>query len=355
MKISRVYPKGGRWWYLEDLQEKNPKTGRPKQKWHPLTRCDEGDQALLDALREFKGSPPPGRGNMPARLEEFRRSPRFRRLSFNVRKEYERMYGVIGEAFADFNDIDVLPADVLDFLDGNFAEHPTARGHYKARLSTFFSWCVLKDYLKVNPCREIKLPKPPKRRGKMSWPTYWAMFDALPEGGRLFLELVYLLSQRPTEPRLLRESWILPDRIRFEPTKTEHSSGEYVEIVRSPRINELLDRLRELRAERLKGRKVVPIDEQRDPYLFVNERGEPLTKTGVNSMWRRARDRAVCPEVTTRDIRSFALSQMEADGHPLEAIRQAAAHTKTGQTDDYLNQHRERLSTVILATPTRQR
>src|SRR4029077_7892011 len=123
---------------------------------------------------------------------------------------------VIGKAFADFDVDEVLPGDVLDFLNDNFASQPTARGHYKARLSTFFSWCVLKDFVKVNPCREVKLKKPPKRKGRMSWLVYWKLYDALPEAGRLFLELTYLTRQRPTEIRTLRESWIQADRIRFE-------------------------------------------------------------------------------------------------------------------------------------------
>lgn len=354
MSITRVYPKGASWYYSEDLEEINPRTGKPRQKWHRLSKIAAGEGALHKALADFHGEAP-AIGNMPARIVEFRKahSPT---LTFGVRKEYERMFDVIAKAFTDFNDSDVMPGDVLDFLNDNFADHPTARGHYKARLSTFFGWCVLKGYILVNPCREVKLRKPPKRKGKMSDAVYWAMLDALPETGRLFLEFTYLVRQRPTEPRLLRESWIRKDRIRFEPGKTERTSGEYVEIIRSKRIDAIIARLRELRTERQKDRKVVPIGE--DPYLFINEEGEPFTKSGLNSMWTRARDKAekVLPaaaEVTTRDIKSYALSKMEADGHPLKKIREAAVHTTTDMTEQYLNQHRERFSTAVLKTPRR--
>lgn len=350
--IKRVHPKGASWYYVEDLDEINPKTKRPKQKWNRLCRIAAGASALHDALATFHGKPVDA-GNMKARVEEFGRV-HFRTLkSLEVRKEYERMFAVIGEAFADFDDHEILPGDVLDFLNDNFSEHRTARRAYKARLSTFFGWAVLKNYVKTNPCREIKLKLPPKRKGKMNAEVYWKMHDALPEIGRLFLELTYVSRQRPTEIRLLRESHVLQNRIRFEPTKTEDSSAEYIEIVRSPRINKIIARLRELRAERLKGRKVIPLDEQRDPYLLLSEDGTPFTKSGLNTVWRRGREKAKVGKVTTRDIRPFALSEMEKAGHPVEKIREAAAHTTTGQTDAYLNQHRERYSDFVLPAPKR--
>lgn len=350
----RVYPKGPSWYYAEDLEERNPKTGRPKQKWTWLCRIDAGEAALHKALADFH-TQAIELGNMPRLIKEFG-EVHFPTLSFNVRKEYERMFGVITEAFTDFDALEVEPGDIVKFLNDNFSGARTARGHYKARLSTFFGWCVLnqgKTGVKVNPCAEIRLAKPPKRKGKMSAAVYWAMHDALSETGQLFLELTYLTRQRPTEVRLLRESQILPDRIRFEPTKTVNSSGEHVEIARSKHINKILARLRELRAERLARRKVLSIAEQRDPYLLVSEDGTTFTTSGLNSVWRRARLKAKVGRVTTRHIRPYALSEMERAGYPVEKIREAAAHTTTGQTEDYLNQHRERFSDAVIDVPKR--
>jgi len=352
VKITRVTAKGGRFYYIEDLEARNPRTGRPLQKWHPLTRIDEGEAALLVALATFKGQPLE-RGNMPALLTNFLQS-HVRGLTLGVRKEHERMYGVIGKAFADFDVTEVEPGDVIDFLQENFADKLTARRAYKARLSTFFSWCVLnrsRTGLQINPCREIKIAQPPKRRGNMNAAAYWKMHAALEPAGRAFLELAFYTRQRPTEIRLLRESQILADRIRFDPTKTKNSSSEYVEVVRSPYIDRALEQLRALRAERLKRRKIVSIEESRDPHLLVSEDGTPFTKSGLNSLWRRARQAAELPRVTTRCIRPFALAQLEAAGVPVEQIREAAAHTTTAQTDAYLNQHRERLSRAVLRPP----
>jgi hypothetical protein len=441
MKLPRVYEKAGSLYYVEDLPERAPDrlidgrrvSGRPKQKWHRLCRADAGEAALHEALAAFHGRRDSReRGNMKTLLAEHRLAQAATLRSFAVRKEYERMYDVIGRAFAEFDAVEVEPGDVLDFLNTNFGEKRTARRAYKARLSTFFSWCVLnagRTGVRENPCREIRLQAPAKRKGRMSGALYWAMHEALPEIGRLFLELCYATRQRPTEIRLLRDSSILAERIRFEPSKTLSSSAEYVEIARTPWINAALERLRELRdarlRERIKARKVIPLDEQRDPFLLLSEDGTPFTKSGLNTVWRRAREKAAIASasasasasvalraaalpgaadslppgaaapssstspdaaavavveseplaaltglklaaavaghplasallrVTTRDIRAFALAQMETQGYPLKAIRESAAHTTTNQTEGYLNQHRERFSDAVLRPPVK--
>ncbi len=56
MKLKRVVKQDGRYYYIQDLEQRNPKTGRPKQKWHKLTRVDAGELALLAALRASRRS-----------------------------------------------------------------------------------------------------------------------------------------------------------------------------------------------------------------------------------------------------------------------------------------------------------
>jgi hypothetical protein len=52
VKLKRVYVYHGRYWYAQDLEEKRP-NGKPKQKWHRLTRVSDGEPVLLTALAEF--------------------------------------------------------------------------------------------------------------------------------------------------------------------------------------------------------------------------------------------------------------------------------------------------------------
>jgi len=351
MKIRRVYIQAGRYYYVQDLEERNPRTGRPKQKWMPLTRVEDGEAVLHQALAELLGQPPVRSGNMPALLQEFRKQ-HLPALAFEVRREYERMFDVIAKGFAQFDAAEVEPGHVITFL-GNFAGKTNTRGKYKARLSTFFSWCVLNSHtgVKVNPCREIKLSAPPKRKGKINAEIYWKIHDALSPIGKCFLELTYLTRQRPTEIRLLRESAIGAERIHFAPTKTEDSSGEEVDVLITPEIRACLERARALRP----SPKVVELERRRDPYIIQTRDGDSYSKTGLYEVWRDALAAAGLAgrNITTRDIRPFALATMEKMGIPLREIQLAAAHSTITTTEGYLDQHRERLSDVRLPLPPR--
>jgi integrase len=350
VKISRVYDKGGRWYYVQDLDGRNPRTGRPLQKWHKLTRVDAGELALLEALKQLLGETPTSQGNMPAFIREFR-GVHFGTLTFEVKKEYERMFDVIEQAFRRFDVDQVIPGTILAFLNGNFAGKHTARRHYKARLSTFFTWCVLnqeRTSVKVNPCREVKLKSPPKRRVKFTPEIFWKMHDALTGVGQCFMLLEYLTLQRPTEIRLLRESQIGAEYIDFTPTKTEDSSGEQVKVLVTPEIRAVLERARSLRPIR----KVVRLKD--DPYLIQTRDGGRYSKNGLYEIWRDARAAAGVPKVTTRDVRAFALSAMEKLGYDVREIQLAATHTSVTTTEGYLDQYRERLSDARLPLPKRK-
>ena len=352
MKTTRVYRKGNRWYYVADLAQRNSRTGRRKQKWYALTRVDEGDAALLKKVAELIGETPKRHGNMVPLIAEFR-AVHFKTLTFDVKKEYERMFGVIGKAFAEFDVHQVGPGDVIKFLNDNFAGKHTAKGHYKARLSTFFSWCVLNQErtgVRINPCREIKLKAPPKSRGKMNAAVYWRIYDALSPMGQCFIELMYLTRQRPTEIRLLRESQIGAERIHFRPTKTEESSGEEVDVLITPEIQAALDRARSLRPKR----KVEELDRHRDPFIIQARDGDKYTKNGLYEVWRDACVAAGARGVTTRHVRPFALHEMERLGYNVREIQKAAAHASITTTEGYLDQHRDRLSDARLPLPPRK-
>lgn len=339
MKIKRVYVKAGRYYYVQDLEERG-NNGKPKKKWHRLTKVSEGEAMLMQALANFMQEPETT-GNMVKLLNEFKRY-HLPSLVPSSREEYERVYDAIGKAFIDFNVNEVLPGDILEYLS-QYNDRLSQRRHIKARLSTFFSWCVLHDHCSVNPCREIKLKAPPKRKGKMTDAAYWAIRQYLPPIGQCFLDLCYLTAQRPTEIRLLRESQIANNRITFTPTKTEKSSGASVVFIITPEMQDVIDRARTLaRVKSLPGS---------NAFLIQTSGGTAFTKTGLNSMWRRAREKAEYTEVTTKDIRPYALSTMEQAGYSPREIQNAAAHSDFSTTEHYLNQHRESVSNVRILLP----
>jgi len=326
-----------------------------KQAWVSLTRVAQGEAALLAVLAELRAraEEAAGHGNLPALIAEFQTSLR---LSPEVGREYARMYGYIARRFADFDADQVRPRTVLEFL-ARWSDKPTMRRAYKARLSQFFSWCVVAGHLDINPCREIRLPEPPKRRARLDAGMFWRIHDALPAKWQCFIALMFLTGQRSTEIRLLRESAIGPERLRFEPSKTRASSGEYVEVVITPEIGAELARARAIRDEERRRRerrsKIVAMDRGDEP-LFAGRRALPYTRWALRCAWRDARKRAGLASVTSRDIRPFSLAALERAGYSLEAIRRAAAHTTTAMTEHYLNQHRDRVSAARLRMPERK-
>lgn len=351
MKIKRVYQKDGRHYYVQDLEERNPRTGRPRQKWIPLTRIDDGEAALHQALAELLGTPVTRQGNIAGLLAEFRKVV-FPNLTVQVRGEYDRMIATISTAFAEFDAAEVEPGHVIEFLQDNFATKLNTRGKYKGLLSQFFGWCTLNSHtgVKVNPCREIKMSRPPKRKGRMTAERFWKIHEALSPMGQCFLELMFLTRQRPTEIRLLRDSHIGSERIRFIPTKTEDETALDVDVLITPEIRAVLERARALRPKQ----KVVHLaDRRRDTFIIQTRTGDGYSKTGIYEVWRDAIDAAgyTGMNITTRDVRPFALAAMEKAGYDMREIQKAAVHSSVTTTEGYLEQHRDRLSDARIPLP----
>jgi integrase len=352
LKIKRVYAEHGRYYYLQDLEQTKP-TGKPWQKKHPLTRVSEGEAALLNALAEFLGTMnAQGEkvGNIGGAIDGYLKVHLPELKNGNSKKDQERMFGVIKQAFAEFDVDQIAPGDVLTFLNG-WADKPTARRAYKARLSGFFGWCVISRLCRENPCRELKLKQPPKRKATIKSPAiYHAIRDALPPIGQCFLDLCFLTTARPTEIRVLRESQIYDGVLHFLPSKTEQSSAATVDWPITPEIEAVLKRARSLNKLQAVGRGDASVIQTRD--------GSRYSATGLFSMWKRARTEAEqkvagCAKVTTRDIRPYALTSAEKAGARIEDLRKAAAHTTTATTEGYLDQYRQVVSPIRMTLPQR--
>ena len=298
MKIPRVHQSHGRWYRSVDTEERMP-NGKRRQKWVPLTRVDEGEQALMRALADLSVEPDPGQ--MPVAIDDYMKA-KARELTPGVATEYRRMFAVMKLAFLDFRVDQVRPGDVLDFVQ-QFSDRPTARRAYKARLSGFFAWCVLTDRCPTNPCAEIRLAAPPARTARFDAAAFWALRAKLPAQGKAFLDLLY--RQRPTDIRLLRDSQIKDGLMHFRPSKTARSSGAAVSVPMTPQIEAAVKLARSAQKVRT----------LRDGYVIASRTGQPYTKEGLYKMWATARIAAKLPEgITTRDVRPFALSELEKAG-----------------------------------------
>lgn len=348
----RVYPKHGSLWFVDIAR-----------KWHKLCRADAGEAAMYQALAARIEALPLNR--MPAAIAQFKLDY-LPSLAVTTQKEHARLLDVAADEFEDFDVPDVQPSDVALSVKNRYAGRPTAGRHYKARLSTFFRWCVERGLRSSNPCREIWLKAPPRRDRYITDDEFGKIRAALLVGddkkptragemARAFVELCYLTLQRPTDVRRLLWSQVRDDVVAFKPSKTAGSSGARVLVPITPAIRAVVERARAFVPKTKKGKLQ---KELKSIYVVHALDGSPYTMSGLRSAWKRACARVEVDGVrvgiknaTIKDLRAKALTDARRAGYGKEALQVAAAHSSYETTEIYLKPFEEPLSTVRLTLP----
>ncbi|WP_454711000.1 tyrosine-type recombinase/integrase [Cupriavidus nantongensis] len=355
---NRVYARGASFYWVR------PSDG----KWIRLSRMDEGQAKMLARLAtevgDFEANR--GAGNIPTLVDEY-----VRLHKAEHREKAWPAYGrYVKDAFADWDVQNVAPADVRDFLKDNWAGKLHMQRVMRSFMSGFCDWCIGKRLISANPCREVKLKKPPPRAVYMPDNEFLAIRSnmatyvretkrgpiqaAVPAGDMMqcFVDLCYLTVQRSTEIRLLRwkpdpgnpggASWVDKQAgvIHFVPTKTEDSSAESVDWPITPEIEAVLERAR-------------TIGKVKSVYVINNNVGKAYTANGILSAWKRAAKRAKLTErgYTVKDIRAKAITDAERHGYSLEQLQVAATHTDAKTTQIYLKARNVPRSEVRLSLP----
>lgn len=348
----RVYARDGRYYLVESLRECYA-NGKPKQKWHPLTRVDEGKAPMFKALAELNGESIDSEPSFPALMKKWLGAALYG-LSPGEQKETERKAGILMLAFAEFDISEVQPKHIQQFLNDNFlaaGKLPMARS-YKAALSKFFRWAQLHNYRTDNPCDPIRLKQSPKRDRYITDDEYHAVRAALlvgrdgnktPSGQMVqcFIDLCYLTGQRSTEIRLMKWNQIEQEFIHFKPTKTAASTGAKVKIPVTPAIAEVLERARMI--GKIKG-----------VFVIHQLNGSKYTDDGIRSAWGRACDRAGVKNATIKDLRGKHATDALQSGYSIEQIQTSLAHGDKATTEIYLKQIAAGVSVITLDLPKQQ-
>lgn len=361
---SRIYPKGNRLYLFSADPIENPKTGKIA-KWHSLCNIKDGEEtarALAQEILLHNRSKSRGRGDLPDHIEAYRlyllkkrekdrpKEPARERLFENANKEISRTLQKISDAFEDFDVDQVMPKDVATFVDQ--WELQRMAQVYWSKMSGFFAWCCRKGIRDNNPCREVNVEKPPKNTHYITHKDFHAARDALllddddkpiPGGemAQCYVDLCYLIYQRTTDVRLLKEMQIGNSKIHFKPTKTERASGATVDIQITPQIQAVLDRARKLG-------KVKSI------YVIHKDDGSPYTASGLRSALSRACARAGVLGVTSKGIRAKAATDAFKAGYRRDQIKVGLAHTSEGTTDGYIKQRETPVSEVVMTLPPKE-
>ncbi len=359
---QRVYVKSGAYFFVPVQPMLNPAT-KKVQAWIKLCRVEDGKSAMLTELAKLIDGPQVVAGGMPFLCADFRKH-KLGKYSKEVQEQYSQYLVVIADEFEEFHASEVTTKDFADFLHERFGAMPNTAQKYAGLARKLFKHAISRHGLRQdNPIdqldmadfetgrREVLLShadvaavrahgmmsKPRKDTGKQLPTASGPMFACI-------IDMTYLLWARAIDIRMLREDQIEGGKIRIQASKTKKSSGKIVDFTITSQIQEVIDRARAIKA----GYGVV------SDYLFPSQEGTPYTKSGLFSMWTRARERAGIVDtglVWFKDLRALGATDALKAGKSRKMIQERLAHMDEETTEIYLKEAVADVSEIDLPLP----
>lgn len=236
-----------------------------KNKWHPLTRVDAGEVALLEAYYETTHADP---YNMAGVLLAFVKSG-MTKLRPPTQRDYRRIVVTRLMKFCGHMPLNALKGShVARYLDAREMEGAAVAGNReRACLSSACNYGMRKGWLEFNPCYGVRRNKETPSKVYVADEALTSAIDRAGEELQELLAVAYLTGIRQTDLRALLPSAVQGDRLRFFESKTgKHADYEITPTLRRF-INSALAR---------KG-----------PTLFVSPTGLPWSLWGLQSALRR--------------------------------------------------------------------
>ncbi|WDZ97930.1 hypothetical protein Herbaro_09170 [Herbaspirillum sp. WKF16] len=370
----RVYLKHGAYFFVPAEPMLDPKDGKIKR-WIPLAKADEGEAAMLLALGNLIQDAAISSESMKYVCAEFKKH-KLHRYTEETKATYGRYLDAIAEAFADFTARQVTTKSWAQFLRDNFSDKPNTAQKYTALARKLFKFVISELGLREdNPIDQIELDDYETER-RLILPTHEQVQairqagmtskvrsdtgKSLPTAsGPMFACLVdaaYLLWARAIDVRELKEAQIdggLGGFIRVTPSKTIKSSGKSVDIRITAPIWEVIERARAIKKEyKVHGKPLIT------GYLFPTQKGTAYSKSGLFSMWDRARDRLGIgkdspPEerIQYRDLRALGATDAAKAGKKMEEIQARLTHTSSKTSEIYIKEVIAEVSEMDLPLP----
>lgn len=353
---TRIFARSGKYYYFAPEPMLNPKTGKVAT-WHILCPIEDGELKAREALLALLGAAEhKGKGDFCAWFDKWRtaiskkreddapKDPARKAIWDRGTKDLLSVFGVIENAFAEFDLVQIDPAACWEFLepwDGRRSGQS-----YRGHLSKFFEWCCKRGLMSINPVLHISMTPPKRHDVYFTDEQYKAIHEALGQSddkhnGRMtqgYMDLLYLFYQRGTDVRLLRKDQISADGILFKPTKTERSSGAKVLVPVSEEAQKVIDWLKS-------------ITDARSIYLFHDRNGQPFTAQDAGKEFRKACRKAKISGVTLKDIRAKAATDAKRQGYSMEQIKDGLAHMDEATTKGYVRSREVPVSQIVLKLP----
>ena len=328
----RVYAKSGRYWHV--------RAEGPKRIWSKLSLVAEGLPALYRALADMQAQDLV-QDLMPALVADWMRDVSAQR-SAKTQADDKYRSKLIAESFKDFRASHVRPPDVVGFLKPLRAM-PRTHNAYRADLRELMRYAEERGFREpgTNPVDSIRtmtvrararyITDSELRRIKVA-----ALIGA--DGKRTrsgaticaLIDMAYLTGQRISDLLALEWSQVGRDGIAFAPAKVANTTGARVLIEWTPRLREVVARLKALKRQNLR-------------FMFTTQDAGPYTYWGASTAWRRAVKRAQVLDCHFHDLRAKALTDKDrAEG--MGAARTMGGHSTESQTADYVR-HKTALKT----------
>lgn len=360
----RVYKKDGAYRFQSPEKIRDPKDGKLKF-WIRLAPLDAPISDVYSAYGKLLGEKKLVTDSMPHLCSEFKAN-RLGKIGKETQMAYAHYLDVIAADFEDFSVQQVRTKDFADFLRNNYKSKPNTAQKITALAKKLFGYAISELGLRQdNPIYHIdnydyetarreflpthaqiaairqagRFSKPRADNGKVHPTASGEMFSCI-------IDMTYLLWARAIDIRMLKMSQIGNGHIRIKPSKTKNTSGQAVDILITPEIQAVIDRSNEIKKEY--GVK--------SDYLFPSQKGTPYVKSGLTSMWARARKRAAVDDpsvmqVQFKDLRSLGATDARKAGEQKEEVRKRLTHTSIETTEIYLKESVAELSSIDLKLP----
>jgi integrase len=357
----RVYMKNDAWYFYAPEKMRCPKTGKEKS-WIHLAYKYQGEPAMLAALAALLSDKKIDQGSMPYVCAEFKAS-KLKKYSTETQAQYKQYIDVIADDFEEFYFAQITTKNCADFLRNNFKDKPNTAQKYSALMRKLFKFgiselglrqdnpidqldlgdyetarrTVLPTHEQVRKIRDAGMhSKARKDTGKQLPTASGPMFACI-------IDMTYLAWQRGKDIRTLREDQITAAYIGFKPSKTEKTSGKSVNILITPQIQAVIDKARAIK----KKYGII------SPYLFPTQKGKPYTKSGLFSMWKRARERAGLEDVDIvfKDLRALGATDALKAGMDKRDIQTRMVHASGDTTEIYFKEAVPDVSKITMDLP----
>lgn len=283
----KVHPKDGRYYYVD------------RNKWHPLSRIDEGLRELHRRLAILTDQPP----NTLAGIFASYADKDLLELRPTTQKQYTYfLFGILTKVFGHMTPAEIDDSTIAQYLEARKKACAAVSGNReRACLSSVFEFAMRQGWARRNPCRGVRRNK---ERGSKKYVESAALsgaMDRAPDHFARAMQLAYITGMRGCDLALIEVSAVTPKGLEW----TESKTGKLVSMEWTDTLRVLVREILEARQERISRPYANKYKKPRVPQshtrLLVNRLGNPLTERGIISNMQR-----LDPGFTFRHIRPKA-------------------------------------------------